>query len=104
MASVLTLAEHLKRSVGVVLAHPAGAATNRAKLFHGLILAHHEALALLIAEIKRRDGSGFRCLSVPCSTVPSCWARFRRIETRQDRILAAFRADAIFLLGGMANK
>ena len=57
----------------------------------GLIpLLHHEPLALLIVQLELRNGLGFGCLLVGCLDIaPRCLARVRRIETRQDRSLAA---------------
>jgi hypothetical protein len=37
-------------------------------------------------------------------TSPMYWERPQRISTRQDRSLVAFRAVAIFLLGGVPNR
>ena len=68
-AAVLTLAEHLKRTVSVVLADPSGVA-NWARLFHGLIpLLYQKPPVLLLAEVELCDSRGFGRLFVRCVNV-----------------------------------
>ena len=49
-----------------------------------VLLPHDQPPALILVEMKLRDGGGQGRLSFGASTVPICRARCRRIETRHD--------------------